>query len=54
MQQQLNQKRSDLAVIKERINAQKASLERTDKQIETINKQLTNVDDKLNSSILTK
>lgn len=47
MQQQLNQKRSDLAVIKERINAQKASLERTDKQIETINKQLTNVDDKI-------
>lgn len=47
VQQQLNQKRSDLAVIKERINAQKASLERTDKQIETINKQLTNVDDKI-------
>ena len=47
MQQILNQKRSDLAVIKERINAQKASLERTDKQIETINKQLTNVDDKI-------
>lgn len=47
VQQQLNQKRSDLAVIKERIHAQKGALTRTDKQIATIHQQLTNVEDKI-------
>ncbi|PNZ67153.1 chromosome segregation protein SMC [Staphylococcus croceilyticus] len=47
LQQHLNQKRSDLAVIKERINAQKSSLERAEKQISNIEQQLTNVNEKI-------
>ena len=47
IQQQLNQKRSDLAVVKERINAQNDSLERIDKQISNTQQQLQNVEEKI-------
>lgn len=46
-QQQLHQKQSDLAVVKERLNAQKQSLTKITKQLESVEKQQEKLDEQI-------
>ena len=46
-QQQLHQKQSDLAVVKERIKSQKQAIERLDKQYESTQLQIKDVQEKI-------